>query len=99
MHCLKLISENEFLLAAYQGDLEHVKHLIVGGQNVSQQNDRNQNALHFAATNGNLELVKLLVDAGLQPAQRVNVVYFDQRMVAVHSKCWSTFFVQKSKKK
>ena len=68
---LKPVSENEFHLAAYQGDLEKVKNLIDDGHNVSQENFRNQNALHFAAINGNLELVKLLVDAGLQPAQKV----------------------------
>ena len=62
---LKLVSENDFLLAAYQGDLEKVKSLIDDGHNVSEQNFRDQSALHFAAISGNPELVKLLLDAGL----------------------------------
>lgn len=51
--------------AAAQNDAEKVRHLVGGGDgNPNQTDDSSRTAMHYAALNGNLEIIAILIKAG-----------------------------------
>ena len=54
----------ELVYWASLGELEEVEKSLANGIDVNQQDDEGYSALHAAAENGYLEIVKLLVESG-----------------------------------
>ena len=54
----------ELVYWASLGELEEVEKSLANGVDVNQQDDEGYSALHAAAENGYLEIVKLLVESG-----------------------------------
>jgi ankyrin repeat protein len=51
--------------AAAQNDAEAVRKLVGGGSgNPNQVDEQNRTAMHYAATNGNLQIIAILIKAG-----------------------------------
>jgi ankyrin repeat protein len=84
------------IVAAFHGQVEVVRVLLVGGANLQGVNKYNYTALHIAAENGRLEVCRLLLDWGaivdavggswketaLQPAARNGHLSVVQLLVA-----------------
>ena len=56
-----LDSNSPLLLAVESGSVDIVRHLLELGADVNQSNNKRVYPLHLACTNGNLEIVKLLL--------------------------------------
>lgn len=54
----------ELVYAASLGDIEQVEQLLSQGVNANQADDEGYSALHAAAENDHLEIVKLLIGKG-----------------------------------
>lgn len=53
-----------FVTAAQKNDLASVQSFIEQGENVNEQNSLGNTALHFAVNNGNIDMIKLLLENG-----------------------------------
>ena len=53
-----------FVTAAQKNDLAGVQALIAQGESVNAQNSLGNTALHFAVNNGNMDMIKLLLENG-----------------------------------
>ena len=58
------MNDSTLIEATKAGNYEKVEALIVGGEDINQQDEQGWTALNFAAGAGDLALVKLLVDKG-----------------------------------
>ena len=60
-------SKSPLMSAAYHGNAEHMKILLDKGASVSRINKNKYTALWFAADNGNLKCLRMLLEAGAPP--------------------------------
>lgn len=60
-------SEDQFLQAAKRGDVNEIRRLVKNGVNVNQRHIFGWTALHVAAMNGHLSVVKELLSLGADP--------------------------------
>ena len=68
--------ENELLSAAWEGDAERVNELVALGAELECFNENGATPLHLAIENQNLDVVRLLLDAGADVNRRTAEGYW-----------------------
>lgn len=65
---------DRFLMSANRGDLASVKGMLAAGVCVNATNQGGENALHWAAMSGHLEVVSFLLHRGISPDNKCTTI-------------------------